>query len=316
MKLEDIGKVVVVGAGTMGPGIAQIFAQASYQVTVQDLSGEALERALDTIKSGLKVFVDNGILTMEKADEGLSRVETTLDLAKAAKDADFVVEAIYEDLEVKKEIFQELDELCPSHTILASSLSTLPIDAMAEATKRPDKVILTHFANPPNIIPVVEVARGAKTSDETTDITLGLLRKVGKKPIVCLKAIPGYLVNTFNAAIISAALDLLATGIATKEDIDTVFTANLGPRLSVIGPFKVMDMFGLDLIWQIVSSGAMPGLGDPRVASIKELVDAGHFGVKTGKGFYDYSPKSPDEIRREINESLFTAFKAMLKETQ
>ena len=309
MKLENIRKVAVIGAGTMGQGVAQIFAQAGYQVTVEDLSQEALECALATIKSSLNTFVDNGILAKGKADKVLPRIDTTVDLAEAVKDADFVVEAIYENLEQKKEIFKKLDESCPTHTILASNSSTLSINAMAEATKRPEKVILSHFGNPPAIIPLVEVVRGTKTSDETTDITLGLLRKAGKKPVVCLKVTTGYMVNTFNAAIIGAALNLLAMGIASKEDIDTVFTAFLGPRLSVLGPFKMMDMFGLDLIWQVVSSGAMPGLGNPRLAPLKELVDAGRFGVKTGRGFYDYSPKSPAEIMRGINERLIIALK-------
>jgi len=316
VKLEDIRKIAVIGAGTMGPGIAQVFAQAGYQVTIEDLSHEALERALDTIKSSLNTFMDCGIFTRERVEKTLRRIDMTIDLARAVKDADFVVEAIYEDLEQKKEIFKKLDKLCPRRTILASNSSMLSIDAIAEATKRVEKVMLTHFANPPNIIPLVEVVIGTKTSDKTAGITLGLLRKVGKKPIVCSKVIPGYMVNAFQAAIIEAALTLLAMEAATKEDIDTLFNESLGPRLSVMGPFKIMDMLGLDLIWQVISSGAMADLDDPRLAPLKELVDAGHFGVKTGKGFYDYSPKSPAEITREINERLLAAFKGMPKETQ
>ena len=300
MKVTDIKKIAVVGVGTMGTGIAQVFAQSGYTVAINDTDPGALKRAKSKIKASVTTLLDRHLLTNKEADKLLPRILFVKDLAPAVGDADFIVEAINEDLRLKRDLFKRLDNLSPRHTIIASNSSTLSIDEIAEGTKRVRKLILTHFINPPQVIPLVEVARGSKTSQETLSVTLKLLKNAGKRPLVCNKIIPGYLINSFNSAIMFTALSLLSMDVASMEDIDRAFTEALGPRYSVIGPFKTMDLFGLDIIWQGVKSFNANAHNDPRVASIRKLVEAGNFGVKTGKGFYRYDPKSPDRVLQDI----------------
>ena len=313
MKVTDIKKIAVVGVGTMGTGIAQVFAQSGYTVAINDTDHGALERAKSKIKASVTTLLDRHLLTNKEADKILPRIRFIKDLALAVRDADFIVEAINEDLQLKRDLFKRLDHLSPRHTIIASNSSTLSIDEIAEGTKRVRKLILTHFINPPQVIPLVEVARGSKTSQETLSVTLKLLKNAGKRPLVCNKIIPGYLINSFNSAIMFTALSLLSMDVASMEDIDRAFTEALGPRYSVIGPFKTMDLFGLDIIWQGVKSFNANAHNDPRVASIRKLVEAGNFGVKTGKGFYRYDPKSPDRVFQDINGNLVDILHAKSK---
>ncbi len=304
MKVTDIKKIAVVGVGTMGTGIAQVFARSGYAVAINDTDQGALERAKSKIKRSVTTLLDKHRLTNKEADKILPKILFAKDLALAVRDADFIVEAINEDLLLKQDLFKRLDNLSPRHTIIASNSSTLSIDEIAKGTKRAKKVILTHFINPPQVIPLVEVVRGAETSEETLNVTLKLLENAGKRPLVCNKIIPGYLINSFNSAIMFTALTLLSLDVASMEDIDRAFTEALGPRYSVIGPFQTMDLFGLDVIWQGVKSFDANAHNDPRVACIRKLVEAGNFGVKTGKGFYRYDPKSPDKVLQDINSKL------------
>ena len=313
MKVADIKKIAVVGVGTMGTGIAQVFAQSGYTVAINDTDHGALERAKSKIKASVTTLLDRHLLTNKEADKILPRIRFVKDLGLAVRDADFIVEAISEDLLLKRDLFKRLDNLSPRHTIIASNSSTLSIDEIAKGTKRTRKLILTHFINPPQVIPLVEVARGSKTSQETLSVTLKLLKNAGKRPLVCNKIIPGYLINSFNSAIMFTALSLLSMDVASMEDIDRAFTEALGPRYAVIGPFKTMDLFGLDIIWQGVKSFNANAHNDPRLASIRKLVEAGNFGVKTGKGFYRYDPKSPDRVLQDINGNLVDILHAKSK---
>ena len=312
MRIADIKRIAVVGAGTMGVGIAQVFAQSGYNVTINDVNQAALKYAKSKIKASVTTLLDRNLLTREEADKILPRIQFVKNLAPAVREADFIVEAIGEDLQLKRDLFKRLDNLSPRHAILASNSSTLSIDEMAQGTKRPVKLILTHFINPPQVIPLVEVARGSKTSQETLSLTLKLLKNAGKRPLVCHKIIPGYLINTFNSAIMFAALNLLSMGVASMEDIDRAFTEALGPRYSVMGPFKTMDLFGLDIIWQGVKSFDADAHNNPTIASVRKLVEAGNYGMKTGKGFYNYSMKSPDEVMQDINGRLLNMLQAAI----
>ncbi len=310
MKPQAIRKIAVIGAGTMGPGIAQVFAQSGHIAVINDVDQSALKRVNKKIKASMDTFLTRGLCTREVAAKILSRIKVAPDLASAVRDADFVVEAIVEDLHLKRKLFKQLGELSPPNAILASNSSTLSIDEIAEGSIKPDKVILTHFINPPQVIPLVEVARGSKTSEQTLRVTLKLLKKAGKRPLVCNKFIPGYLINSCNMAIMAAALNFLSMGIASMEDIDRAFTEALGPRYSVMGPFKTMDLIGLDVIWQAVTSFDSNAHNDPRIASVKKLIETSNYGMKTSKGFYDYNGKSADEVMQQINGRLLNVLKA------
>lgn len=318
MKLKDIKKVAVVGAGVMGVGIAQNFAQAGFEVSLHDVKEKSLDNALLLIKANLETFVENNIITKKKAKDTLPRIKTTTNMAEAVGDAYFITEAIFEVMDAKKDIFRKLEELCPSDAILASDSSTLPISEIAKATKRPERVILTHYLNPPHVMPVVEVVKGDKTSEETINITREMMIKIGKTPAVLAKTIPGYLVNSFNSAILGTALELMEDGVSSKEEIDALFKYALGPRLSVLGPFEILDSFGLDLVR--TAARGMVSMGVKRwepilnSVTIKELVDAGNFGLKTGSGYYDYTEKSHEEMMNVINERLFAKFIDVLRE--
>lgn len=305
MKVEDIKMVAVTGAGTMGHGIAQVFAQAGYRVRVVDQNMEVLRRALGKMKSNLQMFVVKGLITERDADDSLSRIEWTLNLAEAVGEADFVIEAVPEDLALKRKIFREIDETCPEHAILASNTSGLNISKIASATERPDKVVGTHFFNPPHIMPLVEIVKGTKTSDETVAVTHELLTKLGKKTVMVLKEVPGFIGNRLQFALFREAISLLEKGIASAEDIDTAVRAGVGLRYPIIGPFQVADLNGLDVFLRI-SEYLYKDLDrstKPHTLSSK-LVEAGNYGTKTGKGIYDYTGRDIDAIVKVRDEKL------------
>jgi 3-hydroxybutyryl-CoA dehydrogenase len=302
--MPGIKRIAVIGAGVMGPGIAISFARHGYSVSLADIDPAALERAATSINSMACLFDNSPAAGKGGRKAVAARISLTSSIEEAAGKADFIVEAVKEDLAVKSRVFADLEKVCPPQTILASNSSTLSIDSIAEKIERKERTILAHFINPPEVMPVVEVARGSAASDKTFADTVNLLQLIGKKAIICDKVVPGYLVNSFNMAIMGAALDFLGRGVATLEEIDFAFTRGLGPRLSVMGPFKTMDLIGLDLIWQAVLSFDPNAHSDPRAARIRELVQAGHFGMKTGRGFYDYGGRSRDEVMQEIDRQL------------
>ncbi len=296
--------IAVIGAGVMGPGIAVSFARHGYSVALADIDPAALERASNSINSMARLLDGNTVAGGRNRKDIAKGIRLTTSIEEAAGKADFIIEAVKEELPVKSSIFADLEKVCPPHAILASNSSTLSIDSIAEKVSNKDRTILAHFINPPEVMPIVEVARGSATSGKTFKDTIDLLQRIGKRPIICDKVVPGYLVNSFNMAIMAAALDFLGRGVATLEEIDFAFTQGLGPRLSVMGPFKTMDLIGLDLIWQAILNFDPNAHNDPRAAHLRELVQAGHFGMKTGRGFYDYGGRSRDETMQEIDRKL------------
>jgi len=309
MKGKIVCNVAVIGAGTMGPGIAQVFAQAGCPVVLIDIDKKALKQAQGRIKSSVTAFKEAGIYSARKAAATLSNTSVTANLAAGLITADFIVEAIGENLELKRALFKQIEKLAPANAIIASNTSTFSIDDLSKGSKRPGRYVLTHFVNPPHVIPLIEVARGEKTSYKTYNFTLALLKQAGKRPLILKKMIPGHLINNFNFAILSTALGFMGQGIASIEDIDRALTEALGPRYSIMGPFKTMDLLGLNIIWQSVTSFDPNAHNDPRISELKKLYHAGKLGMRTGAGFYDYSGKTYFDTLNYYNRRILKTYK-------
>jgi len=243
--LENIEKVGVVGAGTMGFGIAINFALWEYPTIMSDISDEILQQSMKMIRSAMALFIEEGLITHKQADDTVRRITTTTDLAKVAANSDFITEAIIEKSEDKRELFNKLDELCPPHTILASNTSSLVLSDFGSDVNRQDKIAITHYFAPPHIVPGVEVAKGPGTSDETFNTTYDLMKKIRKIPIRVLKELPGYLLNRIQSAMSREANRLWAEGVATAEDIELGVKSTFGFRMPHEGPMMHYDVAGI-----------------------------------------------------------------------
>jgi 3-hydroxybutyryl-CoA dehydrogenase len=282
----EVKKPFVVGAGIMGAGVGQLCAQMGYDVTVVDTSDEIVEKAKAKVSAGLSRRIEKGKITQEDMDSVLSRMNWSTDL-ELAKDSDFVVEAIFENIDVKKEVFQKLDSVCSPETILASNTTALSISEIASATSRPDKVIGMHFFNPAVIMKLVEVIRGNETSEETIQTTKEFAEKLGKVPIVTAKEAPAGIVSRVLGGLLNEASAVYAEGIASAEDIDEAM--KLGAGLPM-GPLALIDMIGLDIHLAKMET-LYEKLKDERYKPsgiIKKMVAEGKLGKKSGEGFYKY----------------------------
>ena len=302
--MKEIRNVTIVGAGTMGHSLAQAFAQGGYNVWLNDLKEEILSKAMSLIASNLMTQVELGVLEKSQQASILQRIRTSTKIAEAGEKADFVVEAIIEDTGAKKEMFQTLDEICPPEAILASNTSYMNIFQFVK-TKRPEKVLITHWFAPPHIVPLVEVVRGPETSPEVVEAVKALLVKLGKKPIVLSKFLPGFIANRLQSALGREVLFLLDNGYATPEDIDEATKASFGLRIPILGLVKRLDFTGLDLAQKIISNRLYePPPPQGRSKSIDRRIAQGKLGVKSGSGFYDYGGRSPEEIMKERDIKL------------
>jgi 3-hydroxybutyryl-CoA dehydrogenase len=284
--MMEIKKVAVVGMGTMGSQIGIVCAKGGCETAMVDTSPQQVERGLKNIQAFLQGQEKKGKIDQEAKDRVLSLITTETDIPKAVKDADLVVEAVYEDIDIKKEAFKRMDEAGPGHTILASNTSTLWIAEIAAATNRPEKCIGTHFLIPAALTPLVEVVRGPATSDDTHDTVIAFLEKCGKETVTVADS-PGFVINRLYLPMVNEAFFALETGLASAEEIDRSCTKGLGFPL---GPLAAADAFGLDILLACMNTFYRE-LGDKyRPCSLLvKLVKAGHLGRKAGKGIYDYS---------------------------
>ncbi|HJH62421.1 MAG TPA: 3-hydroxybutyryl-CoA dehydrogenase [Firmicutes bacterium] len=279
-------KIVVIGGGTMGLDIAQVFAKKGYEVVVRDINDQIIQASEARLNKSLDKLVSKGKLDEAGKAAIVGKMSFTTDLKQAA-DADLVIEAAIENLEIKKSIFAELDQICKPETILASNTSSISITAIAAATKRPDRFIGMHFFNPATVMKLVEVIRGAHTSDETCQAITKLSQEIGKEPVEVNEA-PGFVVNRILIPMINEAADLLYTGVASAEGIDTAM--KLGAN-HPMGPLALGDLVGLDVCLAIMET-LYSETGDPRYRPsllLRKMVRAGKLGRKSGEGFFAYN---------------------------
>ncbi len=284
--MSDSLRVAVIGAGTMGNGIAQTFAMHGHSVNLVDLNEEALERGMSTIRRSLERFVRKEKLSAEQSEEILGRIQPTTDLAGAVGEVRIAVEAVFEREDVKRGIFEQLDKHAPSGAILASNTSSIPITRLAAATGRPEKVIGMHFMNPVPIMKLVEVIRGNRTSDETLAETVRIAEGLGKTVGVA-RDYAGFVSNRVLMPMINEAAFCLYEGIATREDIDTIMKLGMNHPM---GPLTLADFVGIDVVVEILDI-LYRDFGDPKFRAcplLRKMVEAGKLGRKTGEGFYAY----------------------------
>ncbi|MFI8994342.1 3-hydroxyacyl-CoA dehydrogenase family protein [Streptomyces sp. NPDC053542] len=279
-------KLAVIGAGLMGSGIAQVSAQAGWDVTLRDVTDAALARGKAGIEASYEKFVAKGKLDAAAAEQALARITTTTDM-EAAADADIVVEAVFEKIEVKKEIFQTLDKLVGENAVLASNTSAIPITKIAAATSRPERVVGTHFFSPVPMMQLCELVRGYKTSDETLAAAREFAESVGKTCIVVNRDVAGFVTTRLISALVVEAAKLYESGVATAEDIDTACKLGFGHAM---GPLATADLTGVDILLHatenIYTESQDEKFAPPEL--MRRMVDAGDIGRKSGQGFYEH----------------------------
>jgi len=279
--------ITVIGAGTMGNGIAHVFAQSGFNVNLFDISADALERAVATIGKNMDRQVAKELITESQKSESLERLTTGTDLKVSVANADLVVEAATENTDIKFKLFKDLDEMAPAHCILASNTSSISITKIAAQTNRPDKVIGMHFMNPVPVMKLVEIINGYSTSTETTSTVVEMSKSLGKVPVSC-NDYPGFVANRILMPMINEAIISLHEGVAGVEEIDTIMKLGMAHPM---GPLQLADFIGLDVCLSIMNV-LYDGLGNTKYAPcplLVNMVTAGKKGVKSGEGFYDYA---------------------------
>lgn len=283
----EIKKVLVIGAGLMGRGIAQVSAQAGYETVMADIDQNQIDSAMKLINKLLDKAIEKQRLTADEKKAILSRLKTSNDLS-FARNADYIIEAVTENIELKKKIFKELDEKAPAHAIFGTNTSSIPITEIAAVTKRPEKVIGIHFMNPVPVMKLVEIVMGKETSPETLKVTKEVTTKMGKENVVALRDFAGFIVNRICVPLINEAIWLLHDGMGTVEDIDKGVQLGLNHPM---GPLTLADFVGLDTTLYILDI-LFDCYKDPKYRAcplLRQMVQAGHYGKKSGKGFYDYT---------------------------
>ena len=296
MKLEEIQNITVLGSGIMGHGIAQSFLLGGFSVILYDISEPILATARAHIKKNLELFSKSGLIKEADIEPCLQRLSTTTDLEKAVHAADFIVEAVPEDLDLKKDLFEKIESFCSENAIIASNTSSLTLKEIGERVKNKSRLVVTHWFNPPHIVPTVEVVKSEGTSDETADTAYGLMEKIKKSPVKINWEIPGFIVNRIQIAMVREVLNLYKKGVASAADIDRAVRGSMGFRLASIGPLLTIDLAGVKL-WRSVCANLLPNIesGTTVPAALDDLIAEGDDGIKSGKGFYDYTVDFSEE---------------------
>lgn len=315
MREESKTIVSVLGLGTMGHGIVQAFASKGMRVHAFDESAHARGDLLPRVRNNLNQFVRFGLMPGDQVDATLERITVHDSLKSACVPATFVVEAIREDLSVKQALFAEIESYVGESTILASNSSSFPSSQSGSRLRHPERALVTHWFNPPHIIPTVEIVPSPLTSEEVTQTTLALHRAIGKLAIVLRRELVGFLVNRVQVAVMREVWDLLAKGVASAEDIDTAIRGSMGFRLAALGPLQIQDFGGLDIQATVYRNLC------PHICSETELPDfmtqtvaRGHFGFKTGQGFYTYPTGAADRVLAERDERYLALLKLLHSE--
>jgi len=300
-----IDDAAVLGSGVMGHGIALAFALDGHEVSLYDVDEDLLAESEDRVRSVLETLVSAGDIDAEAADDAADRITRTTSLADAVSGADFVTEAVVEDLDIKREVFADLDDHAADDAILATNTSGLSITEIADATADPERVVGTHWFNPPYVVPLVEVIRGEETADAVIETTYDLFDAMGKTPVRVEKDIPGFIGNRIQMAMIYEAFSLLDRGVASAEAIDRAVKAGFGFRLPLLGIFEKVDHSGLDVEYG-VEQYLLPELdrGTESKDILTEAVENGDYGLKTGTGVYDWEGLDPGEIYDQRDEAL------------
>jgi 3-hydroxybutyryl-CoA dehydrogenase len=315
--MSDIDSIAVIGAGMMGHGIAQIFALQGYSVALMDVKEELLSKALEGIRSNLALTVEKGMGRQEDIDPALSRIKITTDLAEAADGAQWAVEAVFENLDLKQEVFQKLDALCPQDTILATNTSVISITEIARKAHHRNRIVGTHFWNPPYLIPLVEVIRGKDTADWAMDRTYEMLKAAGKHPVRVNMDVPGFVGNRLQHALWREAISIVERGIADAATVDECIKYGFGLRLPVLGPMENADMVGTDLTLAIHDYILKHLESSPQPSPLlKEKVARGKLGFKTGSGFQEWSPEAAEGVRHTLLDYLLEYTKAKAPKTE
>jgi 3-hydroxybutyryl-CoA dehydrogenase len=303
-------KIAVLGAGVMGHGIAQIYAQEGYDVRLYDVAEQGLEKAKKLIQNSMALFVKEELITEQQKGQALQHLSYTTNLKEALADVQMVIEVVPEVIELKWEIFRQIEEVVSQEVIIASNTSAFPLSTLRRYAAHPERYIITHFFNPAQLVPLVEIIQDEETDSKVVEATRQYIESIRKSPIVLKKEVPGFVANRLQAAVAREAYWLLENGVASAEDIDTAMRDGLGFRWAFIGPLKTNDFGGLDTLKRVFDH-LFPLLSnaDSTPAFLAKLVEEGKLGVKTGEGFYSYDEQSTGQQIKERDENFIRLLK-------
>ncbi|WP_051353053.1 3-hydroxyacyl-CoA dehydrogenase family protein [Thalassobacillus devorans] len=300
-----MNNITVLGAGVMGHGAAQLFAQAGKNVKIRARRESSLEDARELMTNSLKIMVEKEMLTENEMHQALARITYTTDLHEAIQGADFIFESIPEDLEKKLDTYEVIERIVSDDTIISSNTSTFPLKELTQKAKHPERFVITHFFNPPQLVPIVEIVKGEKTEEHVVETTYKLIQEIGKNPVVLKKEISGFIVNRVQVAMLREAFYLMEEGVATAEDIDVAMKGSMGFKWAFCGPMESQDLAGLQTTQAMVGK-IVEDLSNTREvpAFLKKMVENEQFGIRTNKGFYEYDDHGEQAIHKRDDHFL------------